>query len=164
MKSMEREDSKMSNLVFKARIVFTWLARLFAVCIMIQVFLAGLALFWDSARWASHTGFAKFLMIPPILLLITSLVARLPLSLRLRSAGLIGMIALMFVTAKLSSNIGYLAALHPVIAMIMLGQTLSIARMSHALQNSNNIPDPTANPIKRSKCMDEAGCPSFLRP
>ncbi|MCC3373638.1 DUF6220 domain-containing protein [Cohnella sp. REN36] len=122
----------MSNTVLKARFVFKLLAWLFAVCIVLQVFFAGLALFWDSAQWASHTGFAKFLMIPPVLMLITSFFAKLPLSRRLSSAGLIVLIILMFVSAKMASSIGYLSALHPVIALMLFMGAVSNARKTNA--------------------------------
>ncbi|MCD9021966.1 DUF6220 domain-containing protein [Cohnella silvisoli] len=124
----------MNNLLInKASIVFKWLAWIFTVCILIQVFLAGLALFWNSEQWASHTGFSRILMIPPILMLVTSFIARLPVSLRLKSAGLIGMLILMGVSANLSSEMGYLSALHPVIALMLFWGTMSIARKTDAL-------------------------------
>lgn len=133
MKNVESEDSNMNKPTQSARFVFQSLAWIFVACIVSQVFLAGLALFWDSANWASHTGFAKVLIIPPILMLATSFIARLPLTLRLSSAGLIGMVVLMLVSAKLSSNIGYLAALHPVIALMLFMGAVSNARKSNAL-------------------------------
>jgi hypothetical protein len=123
----------LSPLVLRARIVFKWLAWIFTGCILIQVFLAGLALFWNSNQWANHTGFSRILMIPPILMLVTSFIARLPVSLRLYSAGLIGILILMGVTAKLSSEMGYLSALHPVIALMLFWGTMSIARKTDAI-------------------------------
>ncbi len=123
----------LSPLVLRARIVFKWLAWIFTVCILIQVFLAGLALFWNSDQWASHTGFSRIFLIPPILMLVTSFIARLPVSLRLSSAGLIGMLILMGVSANLSSEMGYLSALHPVIALMLFWGTMSIARKTDAL-------------------------------
>ncbi|MBD0378687.1 DUF6220 domain-containing protein [Paenibacillus sedimenti] len=127
------EASNLSPLVVGARLVFKAIAWIFAICILIQVFLAGLALFWNSAQWASHAGFSRLLIIVPILMLVVTFVARLPLSLRLRSAGLIGIIILIVVSAKLPSGIGYLSALHPVLAFMLLGATISIARKTQAL-------------------------------
>lgn len=114
----------MSNLtrLFKVMVI------LFAICILVQVFLAGLALFWDSARWAGHSGFAIVLFVVSILILVISFIARLPRSLRIRSAVLFGMIILMAVSAKLPSGIGYLSALHPVLALIMFFGTVSLAQ------------------------------------
>ncbi|WP_276355723.1 DUF6220 domain-containing protein [Cohnella caldifontis] len=121
----------------RARIVFKLLARIFAVFILIQVFLAGLALFWNSDQWASHAMFSRFLIIPPILMLVASFFARLPVSFRLSSAGLIVLLILMGVFAKLPSDIGYLSALHPVLALMMFFGTVSLARKTDALNNDS---------------------------
>ncbi|MBS4201278.1 hypothetical protein KHA93_16700 [Bacillus sp. FJAT-49732] len=128
------EITNVSPLVVKARLVFNAVVRIFAICILIQVFLAGLALFWDPAQWASHTGFARLLIIVSILILVISFIARLPLSLRLRSAGLLGIIILIAVSAKLPSGIGYLSALHPVLALMLFFGTVSLARKTDALK------------------------------
>lgn len=127
------EITNLSPLVVRARLVLKAMLRVFAACIMIQVFLAGLALFWNSAQWASHAGFAKLLIIVSILILVISFFARLPLSLRLRSAGLIGIIILMSVMAKLPSGIGYVSALHPLLAFFLLREAMSVARKTDAL-------------------------------
>lgn len=127
------EISSLSPLALGARSVFKAMVWIFAACLLIQVFLAGLALFWNQAQWSSHTGFARVLIIVPILMFVVSFVARLPLSLRLRSAGLIGLVILIAVCANLPSGIGYLSALHPVIAVILLVETMSIARRTRAI-------------------------------
>ncbi|MEH7353500.1 DUF6220 domain-containing protein [Neobacillus drentensis] len=128
------EITNLSPLVTRARMVFKAMVRIFAICILIQVFLAGLALFWDSAQWASHTGFARLLIIGSILILVISFIARLPLSLQLRSAGLIGIIILIAVSAILPSGIGYLSALHPVLALMLFFGTVSLAKRTDALK------------------------------
>ncbi|NOU72668.1 hypothetical protein GC098_14755 [Paenibacillus sp. LMG 31458] len=128
------EITNVSPLVVRARMVFKAMVRIFAICILIQVFLAGLALFWDSAQWASHTGFARLLIIVSILILVISFIARLPLSLRLRSAGLFGIIILIAVSAKLPSGIGYLSALHPVLALMLFFGTVSLVRKTDDLK------------------------------
>ncbi|MBB6670104.1 DUF6220 domain-containing protein [Cohnella nanjingensis] len=128
------EMTNLSPLVVRARLVFKAMVRIFALCIMIQVFLAGLALFWNSAQWASHTGFAIAVIIVSILVLVISFIARLPLSLRLRSAGLFGIIILIAVSAKLPSGIGYLSALHPVLALMLFFGTVSLVRKTDDLK------------------------------
>ncbi len=130
------ETTDLSPFVVRARLVFKAMVRIFAICILIQVFLAGLALFWDSAQWASHTGFSRLLIIVSILILVISFIARLPLSLRLRSAGLFGIIILIAVSAKLPSGIGYLSALHPVLALMLFFGTVSLTRKTDALKKA----------------------------
>ena len=41
-----------------------------------QVFLAGLALFWNPGQWSSHVGFSRVLIIFPILIFILSFIAQ----------------------------------------------------------------------------------------
>ncbi|MBO9599304.1 MAG: hypothetical protein J7559_15975, partial [Cohnella sp.] len=117
----------------RARSAFKWLARIFAAAIAIQVFLAGLAMFWSSDQWASHTGFSRFLIVPPILMLIASIIARMPVSFRLSTVALIVLLVLMGVSAHLPSDVGYLSALHPVLALMMFFGTASLARRTDAL-------------------------------
>lgn len=123
-------------LVRHARFGFMLLAWIFAVLILIQVFLAGLATFWNADQWASHAGFSRILIVPLLLMLIASFVARLPRSFRLSSAGLIGMFILMAVTAKLSSGAGFVSALHPVLALMMFMGAVSNVRKIDALMKA----------------------------
>jgi hypothetical protein len=114
--------------ITRMQLVFKWMAWICAIGILLQVFLAGLSLFWENSYWASHQAFSRVVTILPLLMLVTSFIARLPVSIRLRSAGLVGMIILMTVTANLSSGVAYLSALHPVIAVVLFLETVSIAR------------------------------------
>ncbi|UUZ83892.1 DUF6220 domain-containing protein [Paenibacillus sp. P26] len=122
------EKPTQSPFVVGMRRVFKAMVWIFAIGILVQVFLAGLALFWNPAQWASHMGFSRILIMIPVLMLVVSFVARSPLSLRLRSGGLIGIVILLAVSAHLPAAIGYLSALHPVIAILLLVETLSIVR------------------------------------
>ncbi|AJY77705.1 hypothetical protein VN24_13250 [Paenibacillus beijingensis] len=108
-----------------------WMARTFALFIAAQVFLAGLAMFVDS-DWTAHANFARFFIIIPILMMLVSFIARLPVSYRVKSIQLLVMVILMFVTADLSSVIGFLSALHPVLSLAMFWITLAIARQAAA--------------------------------
>ncbi|GAE06926.1 hypothetical protein JCM10914_3119 [Paenibacillus sp. JCM 10914] len=54
--------------------------------------------------------------------------ARLPKPWIWRSLGLFGMVIGMFLTAILSARIGWLSALHPVIALIMFSSSLKLIR------------------------------------
>jgi hypothetical protein len=127
------QKASISPLALKASIFYKWLARIFALSILIQVFLAGLALFWDAEHWASHGDFAKVILLPPVLMFATTFIARLPISFRLSSAALIGLVMMMFVTAKLSSDAGYVSAFHPVLALMIVMGAMSNARKTDAL-------------------------------
>lgn len=131
------EISNLSPLAVGMRLTYKVVVWFFAIGILLQVFLAGLALFWNSGQWSSHVGFSRVLIIFPILIFILSFIARLPLSLRLHSAGLIAVLVLIAVCANLPSGIGYISALHPVLAIILFGQTMNIAMKTHSLTKAN---------------------------
>ncbi|GIO14222.1 hypothetical protein J19TS2_37770 [Cohnella xylanilytica] len=113
-----------------ARIGYIALAWLFAVAVGIQTFVAGLSLFVDSSQWSLHAGLARFLAFVPLLMIVLAWSARMPAIMVWRSAALLGMVIGMFLTAILSSRIGFLSALHPVIALMLLLGTANILRSS----------------------------------
>jgi len=125
--------AEISNLAVGMRLTYKVLVWLFAIGIMLQVFLAGLALFWNPDQWNGHIGFSRVLVVFPILIFVFSFIARLPLSLRLHSAGLIAVVVLIAVCANLPSGIGYLSALHPVLAIMLFAQTMIIASKTQVL-------------------------------
>lgn len=108
--------------------VFKWLVILTANCILVQIFVAGLSVFVDDARWADHVQFGRYLSVLPLLMLAVSFPANLPKKVRMQVVDLIVMIVLMFVTAIFSPNIGWLAAFHPVIAAVLFFRAMSIVR------------------------------------
>lgn len=124
-------DGSLSPGDVRAVLVLKWLARIFALFIVAQVFLAGLATFVNS-NWTAHTNFARLFIVVPILMILLSFIARLPVIYRTKSFQLLVMVIMMFVTAKLSSVIGWLSALHPVIALGMFWITMTLARQTAA--------------------------------
>jgi hypothetical protein len=116
----------------RALLVLMWIARIFALGIVVQVFLAGLALFVDTANWAAHSNFPRYFAFLPILMILLSFIARLPVTYRVKSIQLFAMIILMFLTAILSSKIGFLSALHPVIALALFWNTMTVALQAAA--------------------------------
>jgi hypothetical protein len=113
--------------------LYVWLARGLALAVLIQVFLAGLALFQDAGRWAGHVHFGRVIAVLPALMLAASVIARMPVSFRLSGAGLVGAALLMFVTANLPAGAGVLSALHPVLALLMFMGAVANARKASAL-------------------------------
>ena len=97
--------------------IFFVLAVVFAVCVAVQVFLAGLAIFVDPARWESHTAFIHIFEIVPVLLLIFSFTGKMPRSLRWLSFLSVLLIVVMYATANMSANLPAAGALHPVAAL-----------------------------------------------
>ncbi|MBM7566322.1 DUF6220 domain-containing protein [Paenibacillus sacheonensis] len=97
---------------------------------MAQVFIAGMAIFVDAADWAAHTNFARVFIVFPVIVIVFSFIARLPFSYRLKGFQQLAMVVLMFVTAGLSSRIGFLSALHPVIAVAMFWSAITLAKQA----------------------------------
>ncbi|MBD2871394.1 DUF6220 domain-containing protein [Paenibacillus arenilitoris] len=113
-----------------ARIAYVAFAWLFTASIAVQVLIAGMALFVDSDSWASHASFARYFSFLPLLMALLAWIARMPKKVIWRSIGLFGMILGMFITAILSSRIGALSALHPVIALLLFWGSTVILRSS----------------------------------
>ncbi|MCC3372061.1 DUF6220 domain-containing protein [Cohnella sp. REN36] len=118
------------NVAHRASVFFKWLAWIFAVGILVQVLFAGMALFYDTKHWTDHSSFATYISLVPVLMLVTAFAARLPTKLRAQTGMLIGMIVLIVWSAMFSSEIGWFAALHPVIALLLFFRTMAIIRLT----------------------------------
>ncbi|WEG14560.1 DUF6220 domain-containing protein [Pullulanibacillus sp. KACC 23026] len=107
--------------------LFSWL---FFICIIIQVFLAGLAIFVSQGQWADHELFVRFFAFLPIIMLILSLLGKTTKGYKWQCFGLFLMIILQYMTAGLSSNLPYISALHPILALILFWRALVTAKES----------------------------------
>lgn len=122
--------------------VLKWLVRIFAICVLVQVFLAGAALFDDPGYWTAHTTFPRFFSFLPIIMIVLSFFAKVPSSVRMRFYLLLGLIVLIFVTVTALKGIGLLAALHPVIALALLLNSVSILKQldrSHKAEETVSV-------------------------
>ena len=99
-----------------ARRGYLVLAWLFAGCVAVQVFFAGLATFVDSARWGWHTSFVHAFELLPLLMLPLAFLARAPAAMRWLTGALFALIWLQYLTANIG---GIAAALHPVNALVI---------------------------------------------
>ena len=95
-----------------------YLALAWAVvgCVAAQVFLAGLAIFVDAARWPWHTAFIHTFEFLPLLMLPLAFLARAPAALRWLTGALFALLWLQYLTANSG---GIPAALHPVNALLI---------------------------------------------
>lgn len=118
----------MSSTVRKWCIAMKGIAWLFGAAVLFQVLLAGLALFSDSAFWSGHAQFARYFSILPLLLFVASFMAKLPTPLRVQSGALVVVLLLVFATGVFASDIGYVAALHPVFALYLFLRTMNLIR------------------------------------
>jgi len=103
---------------------FFILAVIFAACIVIQVFIAGLSIFVSPVNWMNHTMFVHlFGMNLPLLLFVTALIGKIPKWAYLHTFGLLVFIFAMYFTANITDNIPWAGALHPILAMILFMQS-----------------------------------------
>src|SRR3989440_9691720 len=110
------------------RILYLMAAWLFPVAILIQVFLVGLSLFTGQTYWSTHRDVGHTLAILPLLLIILAYLGRLP-------SGEKRLIWLQFgvylvqaeVFAAIRADVPFLAAFHPVLALVLFALALFIA-------------------------------------
>jgi hypothetical protein len=97
------------------------IAWLFSAAIVVQIFLAGLALFDTAERWSDHSSFGEMIGILPLLALVLVLVGRAGRE----SIGMtVVMVILSIVQIMLPSfDTGWIAALHPLVAFALLGMS-----------------------------------------
>ncbi|HET7627525.1 MAG TPA: DUF6220 domain-containing protein [Bacillales bacterium] len=110
--------------------IFAGLSALFAGCVLVQIFFAGLAVFGQPTAWLYHTTFIHFFEMIPVLMLICAFIARLPGRLRWMSVVLIALIFVQYLTANLASTAHWIGALHPIIAFMVLGASLNVTQQS----------------------------------
>lgn len=110
-------DEQVSTRIRWAQRGYVLLAGLFAVCVLVQVFIAGMAVFVDPANWSLHTTFIHVFELLPLLMLVLAFLGRLPRGLKWLPVGLWVLIIVQYVTANLFGSL--VAAIHPVNALVI---------------------------------------------
>jgi hypothetical protein len=109
-------------------------AWLYAVCILIQVFLAGLStglLGAEPQRWSDHVSFGQMIGTLPILLVIFALVGRVSVLTIVLSVAIFFLYGLQYPFAN--TNTSAVAALHAVNALVMFWITTQIAQQAQRI-------------------------------
>jgi hypothetical protein len=99
---------------------------LYAACIAVQVFLAGLSIFDAASHWSDHTSFGQSIGIVPVLMLLLALVGRTSVVSIILSAAVFLLYGLQYAFANTDN--GSVAALHAVNALLMFWLTTIIAQ------------------------------------
>ena len=129
--TLSKEGATMIGLsvpVRLARICYALLSSVFAACVLVQVFFAGVGAF--GANWAWHLGFVHLFGLLPLLMIPAAFVGRLPIGLRLLPFGLLALIAVQYATANSAIPA---AALHPVNALLIFSAGIVAARRAWAI-------------------------------
>lgn len=117
--------SNLSRQIHYSRLVFFVLASIFAVSIVVQVFIAGLAIFTNYSYWTYHTIFVVFFQFIPIPMMVLSFIGHFPKSIRWQVAGLFLLIVpLQYV----SVNVPGMGAIHPVIALVLFWLAVNVVK------------------------------------
>lgn len=127
----------MSMVRSAARSAFPFVAGLFAVCAIIQVFLAGLGVFDDPASFVTHRDFGYMISLLPIVLVVLALVGGMPR----RYAGLSALLFVLFifqsVFVQARESMPALAALHPLNGFLILAIGILLAWQSWQARTAN---------------------------
>ncbi|WP_342389195.1 DUF6220 domain-containing protein [Salinicoccus bachuensis] len=109
---------KNSLRVRTARGIYLLLAVLFALCVTVQVFIAGMAVFDDPVHWMNHMMFVHmFGFNLPIIMLIFAFVGSMPRWVYWQLFGILVSVFLMYFTANI--GIDGINALHTVFAILL---------------------------------------------
>lgn len=121
-----------------ARSAFPFVAGLFAVCAIIQVFLAGLGVFDDPATFETHRDFGYTIELLPIVMLVLALVGGMPRRYAGLSALLFGLFILQSVFVQLRESMPAVAALHPLNGFLILALGILLAWQSWQARSTNS--------------------------
>lgn len=109
---------------------------LFAACVVVQVFLAGLGVFDDPAAFVTHREFGYLFGWLTLVVLVLAIVGRMGRRIVGGSLLLLVQFALQSVFVALRDSQPVIAALHPLNGMAILLVTIAIARASRAWRAS----------------------------
>lgn len=104
------------------------LAWVFLVCIIIQVFLAGLATFGDPSNWQAHSLFVKTFAWVPLVMFLFTFIGGIHGFGRFLSLALFLLVILQFLTVQVFASDLVIAALHPILAVLLFWGSISAVR------------------------------------
>ncbi|MGP4106362.1 DUF6220 domain-containing protein [Virgibacillus sp. L01] len=132
---MKTETLSSTNRLVRGILVV--LSLLFFICVVIQVFLAGIATFVNYGNWELHTTFIHYFEFTPIIMLFLSFFVSLPKEIRWDYAGLYLLIIMQYVTTQLTASAPFVAAIHPVIAMVLFWRSLVTVKATMEMIQKN---------------------------
>ena len=117
----------MSGLVRPARVGFVLVAWLFVACVVIQIYLAGLGVFDRPQAFLTHRDFGYVFGLLTLVMVLLSLLGRLPRRLIGASVLLLVLFALQSVFVVMRESVPTLAALHPLNGFLILALAALVA-------------------------------------
>ena len=103
------------------QVIYIGLGIVFLGCLLVQFLLAGMSVFDDPTKWIIHKSFAHlFGLNIPILMVICAVIGKfLRLVYKPLSAGIL-LIFMMYFTANIGWQVGWLGAFHPVAGVLLI--------------------------------------------
>jgi mercuric ion transport protein len=145
-----------ASIVRWLRILFLIGICFFIICLLIQVFMVGMAVFISPSWWAMHVLFAHAIGFLGLVLLVVALLGRLPKSI-LGLAGLIVfLISMQYNTIHLSHipNWSLGAAFHPVSAFLLFWvATVTAWKTWYIVTSPTHAVQNKSNPIKDERAI-----------
>jgi hypothetical protein len=126
------------------RFAYAALAWAFVVAILLQVFFIGLGLFVESENLELHRNFGWILHLAPLPILVAAALARAGRTRILQATGLVVVVFFVPILAAVRSDLPYVAAFHPVGALIAFWLTTVLARGATSLVGSDYTEDATS--------------------
>ena len=110
----------MSGLVRPARIGFVVVAWIFAACVVVQIYLAGLGVFDRPEAFLTHRDFGYLFGVLTLALIVLAAAGRVPRRILGASILLLVLFALQSVFVALRADVPTFAALHPLNGFVIL--------------------------------------------
>lgn len=107
---------------------------LFAICVVVQVFLAGLGVFSDPRSFLTHRDFGYLFGMLTLVMLVLALAGREPRRVIGLSALLLLLFAFQSVFIALRDSAPQVAALHPLNGFLILFVAITVSRASWAVR------------------------------
>ena len=111
--------------------------------IVLQVFFIGLGLFVGPQNLELHRNFGWILHLAPLPILVAAALARAGRTRMMQAAGLVVLIFFVPILAAVRADLPYVAALHPVGALLAFWLAIVIARGATSLLGSTDTEDVT---------------------
>ncbi|CAG7626821.1 DUF6220 domain-containing protein [Paenibacillus allorhizosphaerae] len=124
----EANANERSRLIRATRFVYGLLAAIYLICVILQVFFAGMGLFVNSDNLQWHRTFANSFEFVPVVMFGLSFAGRIRGSLRWLPLGLFALTVLQHMTLQLFG--GVFPALHTVNALLLFWISLYLTRRS----------------------------------
>lgn len=120
------------------RIIFLPFTTLFTICILVQIYLVGIAIFVNPGAWVKHMMFIHlFGFNLPILMVIFAVVGSVPRWAYWKLFGIMVSTFLMYFTVHINAILPWMGPIHPVLAILLFVLSYSIFIKTWGLINNN---------------------------